>query len=96
MPETDDSPWTDPNVVAALKNGRPPSDIALLSCPRCGVLGYYNEGSHFSCRACGSGFAVLSEGESHDGPALHTDGVITLDDFASAAPEGYEANDEPA
>lgn len=45
------SPWDDPNVKEALKE-RPASDITLICCNRCGNLGYYNEGSHFTCSAC--------------------------------------------
>ena len=54
--------WKDPNVKAALKS-RPPDDIAILSCPTCGADGYYNQGSHFTCRFCKRTWYVCSEDE---------------------------------
>lgn len=55
--------WKDPRVIDALKE-RSADDIAVLSCPDCGKLGYYNEGSHFTCLTCEKDFYVLGEGES--------------------------------
>lgn len=55
--------WKDPMVKEALADGRPPEDIAVLSCPECGLQGYYNQGSHFSCRKCDKTFDTLSEDE---------------------------------
>jgi rubrerythrin len=78
--------WNDPNVNDALKEGRPSSDIAVLRCPQCGTLGYYNEGSHFSCRRCGTGFECLSEDEEPplDGsPYIYLDGVMQLEDLGN-------------
>jgi len=91
--DQDDSPWADPGVKKALRDGRDPHDIALLICPKCGVLGYYNEGSHFYCRMCDEGWAVLSEGEDpaeYEGrQTMVVDGVTTLADFEEGAPDGY-------
>jgi hypothetical protein len=50
------APTDDAMVVEALKERRA-SDIALLECPRCGNLSYYNEGSHFSCSVEGCGWS---------------------------------------
>jgi len=77
--------WKDPMVKAALKDGRPPEDIAVLSCPNCGKWGYYNQGSHFSCRSCGTGYYCCSEGEEPpvDRPWLRLDDFTTLADLAS-------------
>lgn len=50
-------------VREALKDGRTPDDIAVIACPKCGSYGYYNEGSHFSCRYCKLGWVILSEDE---------------------------------
>ena len=46
------SPWSDPNVKAALKD-RPSSEISLIRCPVCGNYGYYNDGCHFTCSCVG-------------------------------------------
>ncbi len=87
----DDSPWTDPRVKLALESGRPPTDIALLSCPKCGIFGYYNQGSHFCCRFCKEGFYVRSEDEQDAGtqPAILADEAIMLSDFDDCSPDGY-------
>ncbi len=70
MPETGSSqsrsPWDDPMVKAALQDGRTPEDIVLIDCPDCGVPGYYNQGSHFTCRICQASFSVVTE-EEHIG-----------------------------
>lgn len=89
----DDSPWADPDVKRALRDGRDPSDIALLICPKCGILGYYNEGSHFCCRMCNETWAVLADGEDpveYEGwQTMCADEVISLADFEDGAPDGY-------
>lgn len=74
--------WKDPNVKAALKEGRPAEDIAVLTCPKCREWGYYNQESHFSCRYCKCGFYYCSEGEDppDDRPYLILDGFTTLAD----------------
>ncbi len=74
--------WKDPNVKAALKDGRQPDDIAVLSCPKCGRWGYYNQGSHFYCRHCRAGWYVCSDDEEPpvDRPCMRPDGFTTLAD----------------
>jgi len=79
------TPWDDPEVKAALKAGRPPSDIAILECPDCGVEGYYNQGSHFYCRECKAGFSVVSEDE--DPPVDRRYLVLNGDDFPTMLDE---------
>lgn len=82
--------WKDPAVKAALKEGRPPDDIAVIACPKCGRWGYYNQGSHFYCRLCRRGWYVCSEGEDPptDRPFLYLDGHTTLADTVSDPVEG--------
>lgn len=74
--------WKSPDVKAALKEGRPPEDIAVLSCPKCGRWGYYNQGSHFYCRFCKRSWYCCSEGEEPPGdrPWLRLDEYTTLAD----------------
>lgn len=73
--------WKSRSVVEALKT-RDASDIWVMDCPKCGVTSYYNQGSHFSCRSCGTTFYCLSEGEEHDGsmPTVSCDEARTLTD----------------
>lgn len=84
--------WKDMNVRAALKDGRTPDDIAVLSCPKCGRWGYYNQGSTFWCRFCRQGWECLSEGD--DPPAdrqyLLLDGFTTLADTVTVTTDGYD------
>lgn len=77
--------WKDPRVKDALKEGRTPDDIAVLGCPKCGRLGYYNQGSHFSCLSCKRTWYCCSEGEEppDDRPYMYLDDVMTLDDTVS-------------
>lgn len=84
--EKDQTPWDDPNVKAALKDGRQPTDIWLIDCPNCGLAGYYNQGSHFICGGCGSGYACLCEEEEPppDRAFLYLGDEYTLEDYASA------------
>lgn len=74
--------WSDPRIKAALRDGRHPDDIAVLNCPKCGHLGYYNEGSHFSCRHCRRSWYCCSEDEEppFDRPWLSLDRVRMLAD----------------
>ncbi|HEU4344048.1 MAG TPA: hypothetical protein VFU31_21035 [Candidatus Binatia bacterium] len=74
--------WKDPMVQEALADGRPPEDIAVLCCPKCGLQGYYNQGSHFTCRKCGQIFDVLSEDEEPQESCCYVriDDCITLAD----------------
>jgi hypothetical protein len=78
--------WNDPDVRAALKDGRHPDDIAILTCPNCAREGYYNQGSYFSCRGCGVGFYCCSEEEEPpDGmPWVSLNDVVTLADVMGA------------
>ena len=73
--------WKDPDVKAALKDRRSADDIRVLSCPKCGAWGYYNEGSHFYCKHCKKGWSVTSE---------MADESITLSDTVTVPTEGYE------
>jgi hypothetical protein len=75
------TPWDDPNVIQALRDGRTPSDISLLCCVRCGRYSYYNEGSHFSCQWCD----WSAKGAALD-RLLDAD-LITLDDYAEMQAE---------
>ena len=36
----------------ALRAGRRPGDISLITCDGCGSVTYYNPGSHCSCEHC--------------------------------------------
>jgi hypothetical protein len=74
--------WKDPRIVAALKE-RSPDDIAVLPCPRCGRLGYYNQGSHFTCLKCNRTWYCCSEDEGPplDGrPWMSVEDARTLED----------------
>jgi hypothetical protein len=77
-----DDIWKQPAVKAALKEGRQPDDIAVLNCPKCGRLGYYNQGSIFFCRYCNKGWYCCSEGETppSDRPYMFLDDVVSLAD----------------
>jgi len=84
--------WKDPQVKEALKEGRPADDIAVLDCPECGRWGYYNQGSHFSCRFCDKTWSVLCEGEepTEGVPHLFADSFISLADTVTETTEGYD------
>jgi hypothetical protein len=83
--------WKDPAVRERLKEGHPAFDIAVLRCPDCDRLGYYNEGSTFSCRFCDLSFLVVTEDEEHpDGyRTVSSDEVIRLDDTITECSDGY-------
>jgi len=51
----------DPNVLAALREGRQSYDISLIECPVCGTYSYYNEGSHAGCFSCGKDLSDLTD-----------------------------------
>lgn len=70
--------WKDPSVKEALKEGRLACDICVLRCRVCDELGYYNEGTSFSCRFCDTTFLI---GEDDD--------VIRLDDTVTECGDGY-------
>lgn len=76
------SPWDDPNVKAALADGRGAGDIALLWCPHCGQAGYWNQGSHFTCSVEDCHFSA--SGFQLD-RIIHDDGTIRLDEWYDAA-----------
>lgn len=84
--------WKDSNVKAALKDGRPAEDIAVLSCPKCGRWGYYNQGSHFWCRFCKQGWYCCTEGEEPppDRQYIYLDEHRTLADTVTVTTEGYD------
>lgn len=83
--------WKDPNVKAALKEGRPANDIAVVRCPKCNRWGYYNEGSHFTCRFCNRSWYVCSE-DQVPRPRLDMilDGHTSLADTVTETTDGYE------
>ena len=84
--------WKDPNVKVALKEGRSADDIAVLSCPKCGRWGYYNQGSSFWCRFCEQGWYCCSEDEESptDRQYLWLDGFTTLADTVTVTTDGYD------
>lgn len=84
--------WKDPNVKAALKDGRSAEDISVLSCPKCGRWGYYNQGSHFWCRFCKQGWRCCTEGEEPptDLPYMYFDGFTSLADTVTETTDGYD------
>lgn len=84
--------WKDPNVKAALKDGRAAEDIAVLSCPKCSRWGYYNQGSHFWCRFCEEGWHCCTEGEEppSDRQCLFLDGFTSLADTVTVTTDGYD------
>ena len=51
----------DPNVLAALREGRQGYDILLIECPVCGTYSYYNKGFHASCFSCGEDLSDLTD-----------------------------------
>lgn len=84
--------WEDPNVKAAMADGRELNDIAVLNCPSCGRLSYYNQGSHFTCRHCDRYFYVASENEDVGddvGPCMRPDIVLTMEDVLDGECSDY-------
>lgn len=71
------TPWEDPNVKASLKS-RQPSEISLVQCEECGLYGYYNDGSHFTCADPICGWSA--SGNTMD-RIIDAGDVITLDDY---------------
>lgn len=84
--------WKDPEVRAALKDGRAATDIAVLACPKCGRWGYYNQGSHFWCRFCKQGWYCCSEEETPplDRQYMRADSFTSLADTITVPTDGYE------
>ena len=85
--------WDDPEIKAALSEGRAPDDICVLNCSICGGLGYYNQGTSFYCRYCQRGFTVLDENEEPPPDDARSyfwpDVLLTLDDVIAAECEDY-------
>lgn len=84
--------WKDPRVKERLKDGVHTWDIAVCRCPECDELGYYNEGSTFSCRFCDLTFYVTSDEEGGHREGVRTvsaDDVIRLDDTVTECDHGY-------
>ena len=85
------SVWQDPRVKEAMKE-RSLSEIEVLNCSSCGQLGYYNLGSHFTCRHCDKTWYVLSDEEEPpiDGrPCMRPDVILTMEDVSQAECEDY-------
>ena len=82
--------WKDPMVMEALKDGRDASDIQVLPCPECNRWGYWNEGSHFSCRFCERTWYVCSEDQvPRPGLDMALDGFTSLADTVTETTNGY-------
>lgn len=82
--------WKDPQVMEALKDGRSADDIAVVRCPECDRWGYYNEGSHFSCRFCNRSWYVCGEDQvSRHGLDMTIDGHTSLADTLTETTDGY-------
>lgn len=83
--------WKDPNVKAALKEGRPVDDIAVLRCPACHRWNYYNQGSTYWCRVCRQSWRVLYEDEPvPDGRYFVVEDFTSLADTITEVTDGYE------
>ena len=84
--------WKDSHVKAALKDGRTADDIMVLDCPKCGKWGYWNEGSHFTCRFCKVSFYCCSD--DYHGPMgvqkVFTENAVTLADTVTVPTDGYD------
>lgn len=89
--------WKDPQVKAALKDGRSAEDIAVLSCPKCGRWNYYNQGSNYWCRFCKEGWYCCTEGEEPPGDRqyLYLDGFQTLADTVTEPTDEYHNQTQP-
>lgn len=73
--------WKDPMVKEALKDGRNADDIWVIRCPTCNRYGYYNQGSHFSCRFCKESWRI--DVETFEEP-------VTLADTVTKVTDGYD------
>lgn len=73
--------WKDPGVKERLKEGRQAFDIQCLRCPECNNLGYYNQGSSFSCRFCDLTFRVDVD---------MIDDMVSLADTVTETTDGYD------
>lgn len=67
-------PWTEsPLIAEALRDGRQPQDISVVTCDQCASVAYYNDGSHCACEHCGANLDHLLDEDSGE--------VSTLDDL---------------
>jgi hypothetical protein len=74
-------PWTESHLIAeALKDGRQPQDISVVTCDQRGSVTYHNDGSHCACEHCGASLDHLLDEDSGD--------VTTLDDLMEAEASG--------
>jgi hypothetical protein len=83
--------WLDPRVKDALAQGRAADDICIMECPSCQQLGYYNQGSHFTCLECNVTFNCVSEHNSEDdvaGPLVYIENAHFLGDWTNP-PQDY-------
>lgn len=81
--------WKDPMVQDALKEGRSADDIQVIDCPMCHEYGYWNEGSHFSCRFCKKTWYVYGPDNDHFES-------ISLAETATITTDGYDNQTLPA
>lgn len=76
--------WSDKTIREVLKE-RPAHDIQTLPCPRCGVRGFYNEGSYFTCGDCDESFEVVGDDEDPpEGQWVSADEMASLSDLSDA------------
>lgn len=71
-------PWFDSPLIREAMKERPPEDISVIGCDRCGSISYYNDGSHASCDHCNAGLDHL------------LDEAITLADHFDHLDEDYD------
>ena len=86
--------FNNPGVKAALRSGRDSSDIAILNCPACGELGYYNQGSWFNCDSCKRCFRVVTQDEADDDD-YGADGTLVIDECMTLDDVDCGENDFP-
>lgn len=79
------NPWNEPNVKAALADGREPNDIMIMECQRCHEYSYYNQGSHFCCEYC----AGAIRGRDLD-EAIENACCMSLDEWTETSVEAFE------
>jgi hypothetical protein len=85
--------WKDPNVKAALRDGRSADDIAVLRCPNCSRWNYYNQGSSYWCRFCKERWYCRAEGEERPECQyinLAEEGFTSLADTLTVTTDGYD------
>lgn len=79
--------WKDPMVQQALKDGRSANDIQVIGCPKCHEYGYWNEGSHFSCRFCNKTWFIYTSEDFES---------MSLADTVTETTDGYHNQTKPA